>query len=176
MCGHSTEIHIAPRDTVRESMSSRSTSLLRSLLTTALPFATPGAVMVVPISALSGCGCSDLTTVLPISQEDYARLSKRYGLDGVPASECRSICIPSASGASTGTSSIASTGIATGAGSSGSSGSGSGSSGGNGGSGGNGNAGGAAAVNPFVAVQECHLTTIEFNAPAAICTGTSACE
>ncbi len=123
-------------------MSSRSSSLLRLLLA-GLPIAAPGGAAVVPLATLSGCACGDQTTVLPISKQDYDSLLKRYGSDGVPASECKIVCVlPPSVG-----------------------------SGGSGGGGGNQNI-----VDRMpLSIHECRLTTIEFDTPAAICTGTPDC-
>jgi hypothetical protein len=78
-------------------MPSRSSSLVRLLLTASLPFAAAGGVAIVPLATLGGCACGETTTVFPVSQADFDALEKRYGSDGLPQGECARMCVSSSS-------------------------------------------------------------------------------
>jgi hypothetical protein len=73
-------------------MPARSSSLIRLLLAASIPFSLAGGAVVVPLAALSGCSCGEVTTVFPISKTDHDQLLARYGSDGIPASECQTFC------------------------------------------------------------------------------------
>lgn len=74
-------------------MPPRSPALIRLLLAASIPFSVAGGAALVPLTALSGCGCGSVTTVFPISKPDHDRLLARYGNDGIPAGECKAVCV-----------------------------------------------------------------------------------
>ncbi len=107
----------------------------------------------VPLTALplaAACGtCPDSTTVVRITDDDFAELSALYGSEALPTTECNRLC-----GLDDGTT------TATGGGGSG---------------GGSTDTSGTGFSGGFQNVLTCELVTIEFSQPAVLCTGTNAC-
>ena len=112
----------------------------------------------------AGCSCSDTTTVLPITRQQYYALGARYGQEALPDYECEALCMRSVT--------VVPDGCAQGGGA------------GSGGTSGTGGQGGTGAppwcapqqLQQFVSITECKLATIEWIDPAVICTGRLPCE
>jgi len=138
----------------KPAFSDRRARLVRALVAALVPLASS------PV--IGACGvCGPLETVIPISEEEATDLSLRFGGQSLPLEYCNALCgVP-----------VETTSAATGAG-------GSGVGGGSGGAGGGNGVGGdgfASGPNRFQSVSECHLVTIDFEAPAVLCTGAPDC-
>ncbi|MBI4953135.1 MAG: hypothetical protein HY908_13965 [Myxococcales bacterium] len=115
-------------------------------------FAASGALALlgVPLATLPACRCSEETTVFEIERARYDALAARFGMDGMPTSECEPLCNPVLPQY-----------------------------GGDGGDGGGGTGPGGPTTSRderyFSSISACRLVTIDLGTPAILCTGQGPC-